>query len=221
MKLPLEHRQPIRDPEVLERMRIAFDLYQTAEEMKRQRLRRRNPAATEQEIEEGIRAWLAERPGAEHGDGFGVPRATKTRPRLHLGGTGPMRRGRRSRTEGGGRGGLPAPLDDLRPRDRALEPVAGRFEALLKDAEGRLRDVALHGLEIAEGKLAAIPQIAEGAGIRQDSELEAAVVPGRWRRLKGVGLVRSADGTMARAEIHWYEAHGIGRKKMKIKRFLD
>ena len=58
-------------------MRIAFDLYQTAEEMKRLNLRRRNPSATEEEIEEGIRRWLAERPGAEHGDGVGNPRTTK------------------------------------------------------------------------------------------------------------------------------------------------
>ncbi len=71
------------------------------------------------------------------------------------------------------------------------------------------------------GEIGAISQIAEGAGIRQLSELEEAFGPGRWRKLKGIGLVRLADGTMARAEIHWYEAHGIGRKKMKIKRFLD
>ncbi len=58
-------------------MRIAFDLYQVAEDIKRQNLRRRNPAATEQEIEAGIRDWLAERPGAEHGDGFGRPRKAK------------------------------------------------------------------------------------------------------------------------------------------------
>lgn len=77
MRLPIEHRRPIRDPEVLERMRIAFDLYQTAEEMKRQNLRRRDPAATDEEIEKGIQRWLADRPGAEHGDGFGLPRETK------------------------------------------------------------------------------------------------------------------------------------------------
>jgi hypothetical protein len=66
-------RQPIRDPEVLERMRIAFDLYETAEQMMRQNLRRRNPDATEEEIEQGIQEWLLRRPGAEHGDGPGRP----------------------------------------------------------------------------------------------------------------------------------------------------
>lgn len=70
-------REPIRDPDVLERMRIAFDLYQVAEDMMRLNLRRRNPDATEAEIEQGIRDWLAKRPGAEHGDGVGYPRPTR------------------------------------------------------------------------------------------------------------------------------------------------
>ena len=43
----------------------------------------------------------------------------------------------------------------------------------------------------------------------------------RWRKLKGVATIRLADGTVATAEVHWYEAHGIGRKELKIKRFLD
>lgn len=66
-------RRPIRDPKVLERMAIAFDLYEMAEQMKRQSLRRRNPEATEEEIEQGVLRWLAERPGAEFGDGEGRP----------------------------------------------------------------------------------------------------------------------------------------------------
>lgn len=65
--------QPIRDPEVLQRMELAFDLYEAAEEIMRQNLRRRNPEASEEEIEEGIREWLRRRPGAEHGDGEGRP----------------------------------------------------------------------------------------------------------------------------------------------------
>lgn len=69
-----EHREPIRDPEVLKRMELAFDLYRVAEEMKRQNLRRQNPDATEEEIEEGVRDWLRRRPGAKHGDGVGRPR---------------------------------------------------------------------------------------------------------------------------------------------------
>ncbi|MDD9988628.1 MAG: hypothetical protein OXQ31_20305 [Spirochaetaceae bacterium] len=44
---------------------------------------------------------------------------------------------------------------------------------------------------------------------------------GRWRKLKGVADVRLSSGNIRRAELHWYEAHGVGRVKMKIKRFLD
>jgi len=66
-------RRPIRDPEVLARMELTFDLYEMAEQMMRQNLRRRNPAASEEEIEAGIREWLHRRPGAEHGDGVGRP----------------------------------------------------------------------------------------------------------------------------------------------------
>lgn len=73
MKTAFEEKPPISDPAVLERMAIAFDLYQVAEDMMRQNLRRRNPSATEEEIEEGIREWLRKRPGAEHGDGVGRP----------------------------------------------------------------------------------------------------------------------------------------------------
>lgn len=46
--------------------------------------------------------------------------------------------------------------------------------------------------------------------------------PGRWRKLKGIARVRLEDGTIRLAEIHWYEAHGIGKKELKLKLpFLD
>jgi hypothetical protein len=44
---------------------------------------------------------------------------------------------------------------------------------------------------------------------------------GEWAKRKGTTMVRLADGTIRVAEVHWYEAHGIGRKEIKIKRFLD
>ncbi len=66
-------RRPIQDPEVLARMEMVFDLYEMAEQMMRQNLRRRQPEASDQEIEDGIREWLHRRPGAEHGDGVGRP----------------------------------------------------------------------------------------------------------------------------------------------------
>ncbi|MFW6012489.1 MAG: hypothetical protein ACOC92_02135 [bacterium] len=65
--------EPVRDPEAAKRLELAFDLYEAAEAIMRQNLRRRNPEATDEEIEEGIRAWLRRRPGAEHGDGVGRP----------------------------------------------------------------------------------------------------------------------------------------------------
>jgi len=43
----------------------------------------------------------------------------------------------------------------------------------------------------------------------------------RWRELKGYGTVGLESGNIRKAELHWYEAHGVGRKKMKIKRLLD
>jgi hypothetical protein len=44
---------------------------------------------------------------------------------------------------------------------------------------------------------------------------------GRWRKLKGHALVELPDGSVERAELHWYEAHGIGRVDMKLKRLLE
>jgi hypothetical protein len=44
---------------------------------------------------------------------------------------------------------------------------------------------------------------------------------GRWRKLKGVAHVRLRSGRIRLAELHWYEAHGIGRKEMKRKLYLD
>lgn len=71
MERHFDIRHPIRDPAVLKRMEMAFDLYEMAEQMMRQNLRRRNPGASEQEFEQGICEWLRRRPGAEHGDGVG------------------------------------------------------------------------------------------------------------------------------------------------------
>jgi hypothetical protein len=51
--------------------------------------------------------------------------------------------------------------------------------------------------------------------------LKRAYGAGRWRKQKGIAQIRLADGTTCQAEIHWYEAHGIGAKEYKIKRILD
>ena len=63
--------------------------------------------------------------------------------------------------------------------------------------------------------------IAVAGSIRDAARLRKAYGVGRWRKLKGVATVRLADGSAWRAEMHWYEANGIGRKELKIKRLLS
>ena len=71
------------------------------------------------------------------------------------------------------------------------------------------------------GEIEGIKTIATGGRIRDIMRIQKQYGPGRWRKLKGTGKVRLESGRIRRAELHWYEAHGIGKKKMKIKRFLD
>ncbi len=71
------------------------------------------------------------------------------------------------------------------------------------------------------GPITNIETIAVGRSIRQLSRLRRQRGQGRWRKLKGIATVRIASGELRMAEIHWYEAHGIGRVRHKIKRFLD
>ena len=67
------------------------------------------------------------------------------------------------------------------------------------------------------GPISHIETIAEGHGIRDLAALRQHFGLGNWRKMKGVANVRLPDGTTARAEVHWYEAHGIGKVNMKIK----
>ena len=62
--------------------------------------------------------------------------------------------------------------------------------------------------------------IARGPSLRVRALLIKAHGPGRWRKLKGVATVRLANGRVRRVELHWYEAHGIGKRDIKIKRYL-
>ena len=66
-----------------------------------------------------------------------------------------------------------------------------------------------------------IEPVALGVGVRQRVRLNRLYGHGRWRKLKGQGLIRLRTGRVLRAELHWYEAHGIGRREMKRKRYLD
>jgi hypothetical protein len=66
-----------------------------------------------------------------------------------------------------------------------------------------------------------VETIAIGASIRELRRLRKVYGGRRWRKLKGTARVQLPDGSVVRAEVHWYEAHGVGRREMKIKRFLE
>jgi hypothetical protein len=71
------------------------------------------------------------------------------------------------------------------------------------------------------GDISQVETIAVGRRIRDLPRLRRLYGTGRWRKLKGVASVRLRSGTVRRAEVHWYEAHGIGRKEVKRKRYVD
>jgi hypothetical protein len=71
------------------------------------------------------------------------------------------------------------------------------------------------------GEITQIETIAVGKRIRDLQRLRRLYGRGRWRKLKGVSLVRLRSGTIRKAELHWYEADGIGRKEIKRKRYVD
>jgi hypothetical protein len=70
------------------------------------------------------------------------------------------------------------------------------------------------------GEIEQIETMSVGGNIRDIMRLQKQYGPGRWRKLKGFAMVRLQSGRICKAELHWYEAHGAGRKKLKIKRFL-
>jgi hypothetical protein len=71
------------------------------------------------------------------------------------------------------------------------------------------------------GALSQVETIAAGNAIREIQRLRRVYGRGRWRKRKGRARVELSDGTLHQAEVHWYEATGIGRKEYKIKRYLD
>lgn len=71
------------------------------------------------------------------------------------------------------------------------------------------------------GKISDIETFAVGRKIRELKRLQKRYGKGRWRKRRGSATVRLADGSVRRAELHWYEASGIGQKEFKIKRYLD
>lgn len=71
------------------------------------------------------------------------------------------------------------------------------------------------------GEITHVETFAVGSSIREIARLRKIYGRGRWRKRKGLAQVRLSDGTVRRAEVHWYEATGIGRRELKIKRFID
>jgi len=69
-------------------------------------------------------------------------------------------------------------------------------------------------------EISEIETFATGSKIREITRLRRLYGRGRWRKRKGITRVRLADGSVRVAELHWYEAPGIGRKEFKIKHLL-
>jgi hypothetical protein len=71
------------------------------------------------------------------------------------------------------------------------------------------------------GEIEQIETIATGRGVKIRASLNRTHGRGRWRKRKGIARVRLASGSIRRVELHWYEAHGIGRRDFKIKAYAD
>ena len=70
------------------------------------------------------------------------------------------------------------------------------------------------------GDIIEIEPIATGSSIRELPRLRKFYGEGAWRKVKGIARIKLPDGSVGKAELHWYEAHGIGRKELKIKRYI-
>ena len=71
------------------------------------------------------------------------------------------------------------------------------------------------------GKISEVETVAVGSSIREIARLRRVYGRGRWRKLKGVAQVQLGDGRIRLAELHWYEARGVGKREIKRKRYLD
>jgi hypothetical protein len=89
-----------------------------------------------------------------------------------------------------------------------------------RDTSGREGQGVPSGGDIV-GVVTVLETIAVGKGIRELSRLQKLYGRGRWRKMKGRALVRLPSGRVRLVELHWYEAHGIGRRELKRKRYLD
>jgi hypothetical protein len=71
------------------------------------------------------------------------------------------------------------------------------------------------------GEIVDIETMAAGRTIRELNRLQKRYGKAKWRKMKGACEIRLRSGLVVNAELHWYEAHGIGRKEFKVKRLLD
>ena len=71
------------------------------------------------------------------------------------------------------------------------------------------------------GEIREVETFAQGSGIHELPRLRKHYGHGRWRKRKGLAKVRLPDGSIRDAELHWYEALGLGKRELKIKRYLD
>jgi len=71
------------------------------------------------------------------------------------------------------------------------------------------------------GEISDVEVIARGSGIRDLPRLRRLYGHGNWRKMKGIARIRLVTGRERLAELHWYEAHGIGKKEIKRKRYVE
>jgi len=83
-----------------------------------------------------------------------------------------------------------------------------------------VHSVQMKSFEIV-GEITDVATVAVGSAIREIARLRKQYGSGRWRKLKGIAMIRLRDGSIRRAEVHWCEAHGIDKKEFKRKRYLD
>ena len=71
------------------------------------------------------------------------------------------------------------------------------------------------------GEITNVERIAVNTSIRDLARLRKMYGKGRWRKLKGTVRIQLSNGRIRNAELHWYEAHGVGRREIRWKRYID
>jgi hypothetical protein len=71
------------------------------------------------------------------------------------------------------------------------------------------------------GRISEVEVVAAGPGVRVRALLNRMYGKARWRKMKGTATVRLPNASIRKVELHWYEAHGMGKRDLKIKRYLE